>query len=831
LAHTSRTHDNSEAALGELKLQLVHAPLASADGKNNTGSGVIVPAPTSAASQALVTAYVRAGGRVFAPVALPLLLDDDEEEDGDRKAVAAVAAAASSIVAEEGGAGAATNIGAAAPSPSPSPLPSPSPSPGPFSSSRLRSNQRAHGSAALLRQHMRARQQSSFQLYASSASSHDDNDDAAEHDNNGHVSASPTPLALRLLRQCARLYSALLHGSPSSLFLSPQLRALLDWPAPLGAVEPSSSLAVAAVDAAAEDAVITAMVSHPCAPVLALLRKDEVYFYDVLPAAANAAAAAATGRSGGGATGMPSTSLIPVLPDSRAGGSLPSPHAASSVVQGQWVGRTLRHPLQARAVSLAWSGPGGGVVAVGTRAGLVCLWQLVSQPDAAAAQALSATGASTATAAPPRRLGAWMHVLSHPSHAGRAVTQLSFSPCGRWLAAGCSSVAEVVLFDVSRALACPALDASSASMPLSRPGAVFRDKGLGVDLLRWSPRGDVLVVASSTRTSAGAKVRAIAKAARTWWSGSKASAADNNDASATKTTSAAAASSSKLGGGGVLSVWDSTQWTCTSWDTAAPVADLVFSVASAGRAGRSGGAGASSSVALMALKGSSVVQSIELGSASAAGASSASGAGSALGSASSSSSALRLDFRPVDGLPPSRQPFEAEKRFLLGGRSVARLAWSDSGSRVVATFDSNAAAAAAATATAATEGGDESEEAKAEREAAELAAVVALQRDATRSLQGVAVGAVRGPACPCRGRLHPELLHDNNAPEEDADAASAAEEEEAAGLPQTCRAPNPPLHVSYLRSAPGAQGAVVRGELLAIGWKYGQITFVPLGSQ
>jgi hypothetical protein len=239
----------------------------------------------------------------------------------------------------------------------------------------------------------------------------------------------------------------------------------------------------------------------------------------------------------------------------------------------------------------------------------------------------------------------------------------------------------------------------------------------------------------------------------------------------------------------------------------------------------------------MALKGSSVVQSIELGSASAVGSSSASGAGGAAGP-SSSSSVLRLDFRPVDGLPPSRQPFEAEKRFLLGGRSVARLAWSDSGARVVATLDSNAAAAAA-TATAATEGDDESE-ANAEREAAELAAVVALQRDATRSLQGVAVGAVRGPACPCRGRLHPELLPNNNASEEDADdAASAAEEEEAAGLPQTCRAPNPPLHVSFLRSAPGmassssatAQGAVARGELLAIGWKYGQITFVPLGSQ
>jgi hypothetical protein len=99
----------------------------------------------------------------------------------------------------------------------------------------------------------------------------------------------------------------------------------------------------------------------------------------------------------------------------------------------------------------------------------------------------------------------------------------------------------------------------------------------------------VLVVASSTRTSAGAKVRAIAKAARTWWwsgGSKKASAADNNDASAKKATSAAgaAAASSKLGGGGVLSVWDSTQWTCTSWDTAAPVADLAFSASSAGRA-------------------------------------------------------------------------------------------------------------------------------------------------------------------------------------------------------------------------------------------------------
>jgi len=791
LANASFRRDTSEATLGELKLQLVHAR-ADAHGAES--------AAAQAAAQALVHAYTRAGGRVLPPVVLPLL--------EDAAVPSAVAAAASSVIGE-GGEHAPAQLLAL-----PSASPSPSPSPVPHAAAIRR---KPHQQTPL--RTLPARQHSSFQLYAAAG----EDAPAVGRNNRGdgdekRAMKAQSP-ALQLLRQCVR-HCATLLSSPSSL-LSPQFRTLLDWPA-LGAVDFSSLGA----SAGADGPVIRAMKPHPSAPVLAILRKDEVLFYDTLPAVGGMAAAA-IGSS------APSTALT--FP-SAAGDRASSGGASSSaVLPGAWVGRTLRHPLMALSLSLAWGGGvGGGVVAVGTAAGLVCLWQLVSAPDAAAAQAQAQAQAQgiASAGAPPRRLGAWLHVLSHPSQSGRAVTQLCFSPCGRWLVSACDSTPCVLLWDVSAALASPSLEApQAAAAVLTRPGSSLLDKTLlggpasGVDLLRFSPRGDVLAVATSRRS------RGALRAVKDWWTGANASRV----AEAKGSESAVSATAAAELGPGTLTVWDSVHWqNRTSFDMATPVADLAFS-ASAGAGGRGGAA-----VALLALKGSSVVQSVEL---SVPASSPSASSSSARVGPSGPSSAVRLDFRLVEGLPPSRLPAEAEKKFLLGGNALAKIAWSASGSRVVALVEQPHFAS---------KGALSAEDQEAELDAAQLAAVVALQRDATRSLQGLAVGAVRGPVCPCRGRVHPrrprnqEPSSDDERLErkyaEDSDAQAAENDaEDADGF--TCSAPNPPLHACFLRASGASTSAssssaslglagasAAAGELLAIGWKYGQVTFVPLGA-
>lgn len=643
-------------------------------------------------------------------------------------------------------------------------------------------------------------------------------------------------------------------------------------------------------------AAVRALAVHPTLPVLALLlRSDEVHFYDVHPAAAASVAASNPAH------------LPAALQSLERTGS-------PAVVQGAWVQRTLRHPLMARSCSVAWAPPGGQMVAVGTETGVLCLWQLVSVPAAAAGHAPTAAAQSlgapagisagvSASGASARRLGAWLHVLHHPSLAGLPLSHLCFSPCGRWLAVASRARTGFVLWDVAAALGQPgsAAGCGGAAAFIDKPLASVLEAGAGVDFLRWSPRGDALLVASSPRAAGGFAAAAAAAVARAALQGARrvwnkatgredADAAESDekkveadagadagsaelDAAATATATVPAA---KLPAG-TLTVWNATSWTHESWSTASPITDASW------HTGRDGPAGAPA-LLLLSLQGSPVVQSVavhipstraDAATAVAAAASAATVPARPFASSSSTgtgglvaapsrapttsalaNASIRIDCSETEGLPPSRAPSDptaALETFRLGG-AVSRLAWSASGARLAVSFAEGAAGGA-------------------------LVAVFALNRVAAiDTWQVLPVGVVRGPVCPCGGMLHPaqhaagaaaaaasaaggrrnassrpacsdaeqdggdreaELerkyasspdgdsdsdAHEHKAlyPSLAAAAATAAATGAAAARPCVCAAPNTPVHLSFLNSHASA------GELLAISWKFGQVSFVPL---
>lgn len=538
------------------------------------------------------------------------------------------------------------------------------------------------------------------------------------------------------------------------------------------------------------------------------------------------------------------------------------------------------------------------MLAVGTRAGLVCLWQLAAGPDSQqhtqqqqqqhshahineqngdtanqqhsnGAAVNGASAPASAASAAPRRLGAWVRVLSHGSQSGVPVDHLAFSPCGRWLASASSARPGFVLFDVAAALSSPHLDARSGgggegSTHICRPLSGWLERGHGVDVLRWSPRGDALLLASSPKQS-GAFSTALRSVADKLCSKTKQLLRPDIERAGTLpffpspspapasecVTAAADTVVPPVLPAGSLSLWNPLHWTQSSWETASPVSDAAF----ARSASLLHGPPQTEIVVLLALQGSSIVQSatLPLGSSLAAAralggaqALAASSGGSSVlsGSSASASAALRINFSPVDGLPPSRQPQPASEglqRFEVGGASVRRLAWSEGGERLVVAFDERYASPPPTSLSSTPVAGESG---------VELAAVVALHRDATRALQALPVGVVRGPVCPCRGRLHRQLAaeqqrqHEASNREPSPPPAQQQQDEgdelerkydNSAAYPRltvdavsegefTCRARNVPVHVTFLR-APSAAG-----DILAVAWKLGQISFLPLGN-
>eukprot|EP00884_Botryococcus_braunii_P006057 jgi/Botrbrau1/15452/Bobra.43_2s0076.1 len=125
---------------------------------------------------------------------------------------------------------------------------------------------------------------------------------------------------------------------------------------------------------------------------------------------------------------------------------------------------TLTHELQAQVAVMAWRPNTGAMLAVGCASG-VCLWSVGPSPVSGVAPSRSGSN------------GAWVMFL--PSGKG-PVTCLSWSPCGRLLAAPSGSRHGFDVWDVALG-SCAHLQAGPSV----------------VDLLRWSPDGNYLLTANS----------------------------------------------------------------------------------------------------------------------------------------------------------------------------------------------------------------------------------------------------------------------------------------------------------------------------------------------
>ena len=804
LPNTSARRDTSELTLGEHKFALVHVRAA-----GSGGSG--------ASSSAAVSGYLRSGGQVFPAIALPL-------DDGSGV----------------GGPGA----GAAA---------SPHPDEEHEATDEERSAQAQHAAhhRAIVRPLVK---QQSFQLYETSTRGA-----AAAQQQKATLprAAAPQPSPIvSFIRSCQNLYSS----------LSTTLTTLPAQFVPFAAASATPGMTPA--ELLASKSVVRAMAVHPTLPQIALLVRDQVHCYDVYGGAAATTTAAAGAASTSAHT---SAALASSLGLDRA-----------ALVAGCWVPRTLRHPLMARACSVAFAAPGGNLLAVGTELGVLCLWQLVSVPaaasghaaaTAAASGAASGVGSAGAAAGSARRMGAWLHVLHHPALEGLPLLHVSFSPCGRWLAVASCAAACFVIWDVSAALA----GERNAGVPIQKLFGSLLEAQHGVDLLQWSATGDRLLVASHQRskkiTLALLASMGLRASKRLWQmatgsggTGTKARGAkrtlhvdpEDDDASSASSPTAAAGRDDSLPAG-TLTVWNTSTWSHQSWVTSAPLSSAAWALPSNPLQSQAAAAAAAPTLLLVALQGSSVIQSLHLpalaSSSSFSGAASVSSSSSSLANAS-----VRVDCRPVDGLPPSRQPSDPDSplpRYLVGG-AVRAMAWSAGGARLAVAFDEQPAS-----------GG---KDAAASEGSPELVALFALNRDRTDTFQVLPVGMIRGPGCDCGGRVHrgdhsseqqratglraPKPLHASSGvrnnvhkkartesgqgsdlqPDEDEMEHKYDEPVDSTESPvypslhegvdskesSVCVARNVPVHLGFLTTQSPA------GELLVITWKFGQTTFVPM---
>ena len=777
LANTSSRGDTSELTLGEHKFALVHV------GAGGGGGG-----------SAAVNAFMR-HGQVFPAISIPAAIDSAHD-----------ASAAAATPDEE---------------------------------------QDAAEESKMHARPSHARQQS-FQLYAQEDSRQPQQPQRA----GTRGGEEPPPLAVSLVQTCQRLYNTV----TSSLSSLPAQFVPFGCSASPASVAPSPSAALAA------QSVVRAMAVHPTLPQIALLIRDEVHCYDVF-GGADAAAAAAAASSAAGASSYSSSAahLASSLGLDR-----------SSLVQGAWVPRVLKHPLMARSCSVAFAAPGGNILAVGTEAGVLCLWQLVSVPTAASGHAAGAAagvapssisggniggGGASSSSSSCRRMGAWLHVLVHPALAHVPLDHVAFSPCGRWLAVGSSATDGFVLWDVAAALASSGAGSASASSSscaahISKMFSSLLQPRHGLDVLQWSAEGESLLVASSPRSSSSqgmlaSVLQAGVRAAKRTWTGKDhaAGAAANQHAVSDESPSTFAAEPLPSG---TITVYDTTNWSHRSWTTSAPVSAACWatpsdtpsaSPSSSSSSASSDTASVDSPLLLLALRGSSVIQSVHLSSCS-------SGVGGGGGISSSSSSlanaSVRLDCRVVEGLPTTRQPSDPRaplEAYRVGGH-VANMAWSRGGARLAVTFEDTTAIATAA------QKQKQNQEAKEQQQqqqqqpsqgAPELVALLALNRDRTDTFQVLPVGMIRGPVCPCRGRVHkpssatsaasasPDAMDDDEQLE-----SKYAEEQPVypslAGATEdrTCTERNVPVHLAFLNTHSP------QGELLAIVWKCGQVTFVPM---
>ena len=125
------------------------------------------------------------------------------------------------------------------------------------------------------------------------------------------------------------------------------------------------------------------------------------------------------------------------------------------VATNDWESLVLAHEYQKDIRQVKFNPVGGYSIAVGCEEG-VCLWRLVST----------------------NRRSAWMTWLHRDGDS--SLSQLDFSPCGRYIAAGFRSSSSLLVWEVAKA--------PSAPMRIFVRG--------GADVVKWCPSGDFLFVSN-----------------------------------------------------------------------------------------------------------------------------------------------------------------------------------------------------------------------------------------------------------------------------------------------------------------------------------------------
>uniref|UniRef100_A0A7S4L219 Uncharacterized protein n=1 Tax=Guillardia theta TaxID=55529 RepID=A0A7S4L219_GUITH len=149
-----------------------------------------------------------------------------------------------------------------------------------------------------------------------------------------------------------------------------------------------------------------------------------------------------------------------------------------------WLPTVLRHQFLRGVTCLKFQPFAGCTLAVGCREG-ICMWKL--EPTVDPVNALPQ--ASSVNVAERSADSAWMSFLRLSGF--RLVTSISWSPCGRYLAAGYESRDKAVVWD--------AVSGLSSQLESFTPLSVLGTYGGGVREVCWSPDGNLLLVALRTQ--------------------------------------------------------------------------------------------------------------------------------------------------------------------------------------------------------------------------------------------------------------------------------------------------------------------------------------------
>ncbi|EKX44563.1 hypothetical protein GUITHDRAFT_139787 [Guillardia theta CCMP2712] len=154
------------------------------------------------------------------------------------------------------------------------------------------------------------------------------------------------------------------------------------------------------------------------------------------------------------------------------------------VEKGKTIDALSWHPYLNRVTCLKFQPFAGCTLAVGCREG-ICMWKL--EPTVDPVNALPQ--ASSVNVAERSADSAWMSFLRLSGF--RLVTSISWSPCGRYLAAGYESRDKAVVWD--------AVSGLSSQLESFTPLSVLGTYGGGVREVCWSPDGNLLLVALRTQ--------------------------------------------------------------------------------------------------------------------------------------------------------------------------------------------------------------------------------------------------------------------------------------------------------------------------------------------